>query len=67
MTTYIIPKKSFSQYRIIMENIYIHNKEKQINILSKEVYFHLESGVIECPTEYFICIKNNGQIYKSGY
>ena len=58
LTTYIIPKQFHSQYRIIMENIYIQNEGKQIKILSKEVYIHIESGIIECPTQYFNIIKN---------
>ena len=58
MTTYAIPKPSFSQFRLIMENIYIEiNKTSQFQIHSNEVYFHLESGLIECPTEYFNYIK----------
>lgn len=59
MTTYAIPKKSFSQFRIIMENIYIEiNKTIQFQIHLNEVYFHLESGLIECPTEYYNIIKS---------
>ena len=59
ITTYIKPKKSFSQFRIIMDDIYFQiNENKKIQIKSKEVYFHLESGIIECATEYFSAIKN---------
>ena len=59
ISTYIIPKSSFSQLRILMDNIYIKiNETNKINIYSNEIYFHLESGIIECPTEYFNKIKN---------
>ena len=59
VTTYAIPKQSFSQFRIIMESIYIQiNKEDKIKIRSNEVYFHLESGLIICATDYFNIIKN---------
>ena len=58
ISTYAIPKKSFSQFRIIMENIYIQvDKTDEIKICSKEVYFHLESGIIECSTDYYNIIK----------
>jgi hypothetical protein len=58
VTTYAIPKQSFSQFRIIMESIYIQiNKNDKIKIRSNEVYFHLESGLIECATDYFNIIK----------
>ena len=58
MSTYALPKQSFAQFRILMENIYIEiNKTKQIQIHLNEIYFHLESGVIECATEYYNIIK----------
>ena len=58
MTTYAIPKKSFSQFRIIMDNIYIQiNKTRQAQVRPNEVYFHLELGLIECATEYYNYIK----------
>ena len=59
VTTYAIPRTSFSQFRILMDDIYIKiNDITQISMLSKEVFFHLELGIIECATEYFNYVKN---------
>ena len=58
-TTYIVPRQSFSQFRIIMKNIYIKiNETETISINNNEVYFHLELNVIVCPTNYFKKIQN---------
>ena len=59
ISTYIKPKSSFSQFRIIMDNIYIKiNETERIKISYNEVYFHIELGLIECPMDYYNYIKN---------
>ena len=58
-STYAIPKPSFSQFRILMDDIYIIINETQTyKIIYNEVYFHLELGLIEASTDYFNFIKN---------
>jgi hypothetical protein len=59
ISTYAIPRTSFCQFRIIMEDVYsIINETKKFIISYKEVFFHLELGLIECPVDYFNFIKN---------
>ena len=60
MTTYAIPKTSFAQFRILMDNIYImdYNNETKFILKNNEVYFHIELGLIEGPFEYYNYIKN---------
>ena len=59
MSTYSIPRTSFCLFRILMDDIFIKVNETEIfNISSKEVFFHLELGLIICPTDYFNFIKN---------
>lgn len=53
MTTYVVPKTSFSQFRILMDNIYLlTNNGTKFNLKNNEVYFHIELGLIEGPLEY---------------
>ena len=59
ISTYAIPRASFCQFRILMEDVYsIINETKKFIISYKEVFFHLELGLIECPVDYFNFIKN---------
>ena len=59
ISTYAIPRTSFCQFRILMEDVYsIINETKKFIISYKEVFFHLELGLIECPVDYFNFIKN---------
>ena len=59
ISTYAIPRTSFCQFRILMEDVYsIINETKKFVISYKEVFFHLELGLIECPVDYFNFIKN---------
>ena len=59
ISTYAIPRASFCQFRILMEDVYsMVNETKKFVISYKEVFFHLELGLIECPVDYFNFIKN---------
>ena len=59
ISTYAIPRTSFCQFRILMEDVYsMVNETKKFVISYKEVFFHLELGLIECPVDYFNFIKN---------
>ena len=59
ISTYTIPRASFSQFRIIMEDIYVPiNETINFNISYKEVFFNLDSGLIICPVDYFNFIKS---------
>ena len=59
ISTYEIPRNSFCQFRILMDDIYtIINETKRFIISYKEIFFHLELGLIECPVDYFNFIKN---------
>ena len=59
ISTYAIPRTSFCQFRILMEDVYsMVNETKKFIISYKEVFFHLELGLIECPVDYFNFIKN---------
>ena len=59
ISTYTIPRASFSQFRIIMEDIYVPiNETINYNISYKEVFFNLDSGLIICPVDYFNFIKS---------
>jgi hypothetical protein len=59
---YTIPDNSFDQFKLLMKEIYLidntNNANNKIKLSSNEVYFHLESGLISCPTEYFNLISN---------
>ena len=58
-STYMIPRTSFSRFRIVMDNIYIPiNETKIYNITQNEVFFNLDSGLIECPVDYFNFIRS---------
>ena len=53
-TTNAIPRKSFSLFRILMNDIYIQiNNNDIIKLKLNEVFFHLELGLIVCPIEYY--------------
>ena len=57
---YAIPDNPFDQFKLLMKEIYlIDNGNNKIKLSSNDVYFHLESGLISCPTEYFNLISNN--------
>lgn len=57
---YAIPDNPYDQFKLLMKEIYlIDNASNKIKLSSNEVYFHLESGLISCPTEYFNLISNN--------
>ena len=59
ISTYAIPRTSFCQFRILMEDVYsIINETKKFVISYKEVFFHFVLGLIECPVDYFNFIKN---------
>ena len=59
ISTYSIPRNSFCQFRIIMDNIYsVINETKIFKVTYNEVFFHLELGLIVCPVDYFNFIKN---------
>ena len=58
-STYAIPRTSFCQFRILMDDIHTKiNETQNFNISYKEVFFHLELGLIICPVDYFNFIKN---------
>ena len=57
---YAVPDNPFDQFKLLMKEIYlIDNNNNKMKLSSNEVYFHLESGLISCPTEYFNLISNN--------
>jgi len=58
---YAIPDNSFDQFKLLMKEIYLIDGDfnNKIKLSSNEVYFHLESDLISCPTEYFNLISNN--------
>ena len=59
VTTNAIPRKSFSLFRILMNDIYIQTITNDIIKLKlNEVFFHLELGLIVCPIEYYNYITN---------
>ena len=59
ISTYGIPRSSFCQFRIMMDNVYtIVNETKIFKISYNEVFFHLELGLIICHVDYFNFIKN---------
>jgi hypothetical protein len=58
-TTNVIPRKSFSLFRILMNDTYIQtNTNDIIKLKLNEVFFHLELGLIVCPIEYYNYIMN---------
>ena len=60
MTTYAIPKSSFAQFRILMDEIYVIDSNKtKYNLRDNEVYFHTELGLIEGPLEYYNYVNNH--------
>ena len=59
ISTYTIPRASFSQFRIIMEDVYVPiNETINYNISYKEVFFNIDLGLIVCPVDYFNFIKS---------
>lgn len=59
VSTYIIPRASFSQFRIIMDDVYVPiNETINYNISYTEVFFNLDLGLIVCPVDYFNFIKS---------
>ena len=58
-STYTIPRASFSQFRIIMDDVYVPiNETLNYNISYNEVFFNLDLGLIICPVDYFNFIKS---------
>ena len=59
ISTYTIPRASFSQFRIIMDDVYVPiNETINYNISYTEVFFNLDLGLIVCPMDYFNFIKS---------
>ena len=59
VSTYTIPRASFSQFRIIMDDVYVPiNETINYNISYTEVFFNLDLGLIVCPVDYFNFIKS---------
>ena len=59
ISAYAIPRSSFSQFRILMDDIYATiNETNKYKISYNEVFFHFDLGLIECPVDYFNFIKS---------
>ena len=59
ISAYAIPRSSFSQFRILMDDVYATiNETNKYKISYNEVFFHFDLGLIECPVDYFNFIKS---------
>lgn len=56
--TYSIPKASFQQFRIIMDNVTFYDENKPLNLKINEVFFYVDLGVIMGSREYLSYIQH---------